>query len=148
MRLVIQSEVLGHFKQVFRAFDEQMFRYLLPGFPQMELKKFTGSKKGDVVHIYMNVLGGLDWISDITEDACSANECYFVDEGRKLPFPLRTWRHKHRILKNSDQTSIILDDIEFSSGFLLLDYLLYPFLYLAFYPRKKAYKKYFERYEK
>ncbi|HKK87935.1 MAG TPA: hypothetical protein VJ917_03735 [Saprospiraceae bacterium] len=148
MRVVIQAEVSGHYKQVFNAFDEKLFRYLLPSFPKMELKKFTGSSKGDVVHIYMHVLGGQDWVSDITEDACSSNECYFVDEGRQLPFPLRSWRHKHRILKTADQTSIIRDEIEFSSGFQLLDYLIYPFLYLAFYPRKKAYKKFFEQYEK
>lgn len=148
MRIVIQAEVKGHYREIFRAFDEQLFRFLLPAFPKMELKEFTGSEKGDVVHIQLKVLGGQDWISDITEDNCSSDECYFVDEGRELPFPLKFWRHKHRILKKTAQTSIIRDEIEFSSGVLVFDYLLSPFLYLAFYPRKKAYRKYFEHYGK
>jgi ligand-binding SRPBCC domain-containing protein len=148
VRIIIHAEVKGHFREVFRAFDEQFFRYLLPAFPKIELKQFTGSEKGDVVHLHMKVFGGQDWISDITEDECNSDECFFIDEGRTLPFPLRAWRHKHRILRMTEHTSMIRDEIEFSSGLVLFDYLLYPFLYLAFYPRKKAYTKYFEQYEK
>lgn len=87
-------------------------------------------------------LGFKVWVSLITESSVTEEECYFVDEGSQLPFPLRAWRHRHVIRKAGD-TTVIEDNINFSSGLVLLDYLLYPSLYFMFWLRRPVYKKFF-----
>ena len=81
----------------------------------------------------------------ITEDGANESECYFVDEGTQLPFFLKKWRHRHRILKTDADASIIVDEIDYTTPFWLLDYLIYPMMYLQFYMRKPVYKRYFKK---
>lgn len=139
MRVVLKTEVDQSMEKVFRAFDQKLFSYLLP--PGAKLLRFDGSKKGDIVQLKLPLAG--EWISKITEDYESENKCYFIDQGVKLPFPIKKWTHQHIIHKAENNRSIIEDNMEYSSGFKLLDVLIYPFLYAAFAPRKKQYKSYF-----
>jgi ligand-binding SRPBCC domain-containing protein len=69
----------------------------------------------------------------------------FVDVGTKLPFFLSEWTHRHRIIKKSDQESIIMDDISYSGGGVVLSLLLYPALWLQFVYRRPIYKKWFAK---
>ena len=69
----------------------------------------------------------------------------FVDEGKILPPPLKSWKHHHIIKKVSDTSSLIIDDIVFSSGNIWPDRLLYPFLKLQFLLRIPVYKRYFAK---
>ena len=87
-----------------------LFRYLLP--PGAQLIEYGGSRKGDKVHLKLPVAGA--WISEIIENGASADTCYFIDEGRTLPFPLKEWRHKH-ILHRAGNSTIIEDNINFIS---------------------------------
>jgi ligand-binding SRPBCC domain-containing protein len=138
MIITLKSKVKGDFKSVYKRFDADLFRYLLP--PGAELIEFGGSKKGDMVHLKLPLIG--EWISEIVEDGISANKCYFIDEGRTLPFPLKTWRHKHILHKLGDDT-IIEDNMSFSTGNIITDLAFYPVLLLAFLPRVMQYKSYF-----
>ncbi len=145
MKLKLQSKVTGEFKTVFDAFDKELFKYLLP--PNAELIQFDGSKVGDIVHLSFGFPINAEWVSEITKVHCEENQCYFVDEGKKLPFGLKHWQHKHIVRREeASNCSLIEDDIEFSTGKPLLDKLIYPFLYLAFSPRKRQYRSYFKSY--
>jgi ligand-binding SRPBCC domain-containing protein len=84
-----------------------------------------------------------EWISDITEAETNEREAYFVDEGQTLPPPLRYWKHRHIVRKIDGQSSLIIDDISYETQNRLLDLLLYPLLWLAFFPRKFVYRRYF-----
>ena len=119
-------------------FDADLFRYLLP--PGAQLIEFGGSKKGDVVHLKLPLAG--EWVSEITETGVSEDKCYFIDEGRKLPFPLKKWKHKH-VLHRAGQSTIIEDNMTFSTGNIITDLLFYPVLLVAFVPRVWQYKSYF-----
>jgi ligand-binding SRPBCC domain-containing protein len=123
---------------IFERFDEHLFKYLLP--PGAQLMEFGGSKKGDIVHLKLPLAG--EWVSEITENASSKDNCYFIDEGRKLPFPLKAWRHKH-ILHRVGNCTIIEDNMSFSTGYSITDLIFYPVLYLSFLPRVWQYKRYF-----
>lgn len=139
MNIVLRSKVNVELTEVFKRFDEQLFKYLLP--PGAQLIEFGGSKKGNIVHLKLPLAG--EWVSEITEDGAPDDTCYFIDEGRKLPFPLKKWRHKH-ILLRAGKTTIIEDNMSFSTGSLLMDILFYPVLYLSFLPRIWQYKRYFK----
>lgn len=140
MRIVLKSKVDCPLKKVHENFDEELFKYLLP--PGAKLMHYGGSKTGDIVHLKLPLAG--TWKSEITDHGELEGEFYFVDEGVKLPFPLKRWKHRHILQKNGEQT-IVVDNMEFSTGFIISDALVYPFLYMAFAPRKRQYKKYFSK---
>ena len=107
------------------------------------VERFDGCKKGDEVHLKMDLFGLLNqkWVSHITDDFRSDYEIHFVDEGAILPPPLKKWKHIHRIQKINELSSYIIDDIEFTCGNPALDLLIYPALYAMFFYRKPIYKK-------
>lgn len=139
MQILIETPVADDYKTVWAGFNENLFVALKPIFPPLKLLRFDGSMKGDQVHVQ---IFNQRFDALIVEQAELPNEIYFVDEGKQLPFPLKTWRHKHRILK-ADEGSVIIDDINFSTGSKLLDYLVYPGLYFQFAGRKPVYQKVF-----
>lgn len=139
MNITLKSAVVGDLHTIYSGFDQHLFRYLLP--PGAKLIAFGGSKKGDIVHLKLPIAG--EWISEITEDETSADVCYFIDEGKKLPFPIKKWRHIHRLYRSENKT-IIEDNMTYSTGNLLLDVFFYPVLLLSFLPRIWQYKSYFK----
>jgi len=140
MNITLRSTVKADLNTVYSRFDADLFRYLLP--PGAELIAFGGSRKGDLVHLKLPVAG--EWLSEITEDGQTEDMCYFIDEGRTLPFPLKTWTHKHSLYQKGSCTTIE-DHMTFSTGNSLADAFVYPFLWLAFAPRMWQYKRYFKK---
>lgn len=140
MKIYIPILVKGNYKKLIEQFDAKLFNALAPPLAPVKLLRFDGSKKGDVVHIQLSLAGMFkqDWISDITEDGVNEKEAWFVDEGKKLPFFLSYWKHRH-LLQNYGENTQIVEDIEFKTPFFLLDYLMYPILYLQFAGRKPVY---------
>lgn len=124
-------------------FDRSLFEALAPKVGKIEIAEFTGSKKGDKVHIRFISPIKTEWKSDIIADGTDETKSFFVDKGVVLPFPLSSWEHHHVVEKIDENHSRIIDDMRYHANFWLLDVLLYPFVFLAFYPRKKIYKAYF-----
>lgn len=145
MHLKITTAVGQDYRSVMRGFDRRLFEKLSPPFPPVRLLRFEGSATGDIVSLELNfILFRQRWTSLITEDKRTDQAFYFVDEGTELPFFLRTWKHSHTIQKDGTQARIV-DDIHFTTPFLLLDYLMYPILWLQFMYRKPVYKRVFRR---
>ena len=143
MKFSVATKVNQEAIEVWNGFDKELFLKLSPPFPKVRLIQFDGSSKGDTVGLELNfVLFRQKWISDITENEENEKEIYFIDQGRTLPFFLSRWKHVHRILKKS-KGSVILDEINFSTGFILTDILFFPLLYLQFIYRKPIYKREF-----
>lgn len=143
MKIIIESAVEQNYLHVKEGFNESLFKKLAPPFPPVKLLRFDGSSTGDVVSLELNfIFFKQRWTSDIVEDHTSEDEFYFVDKGVELPFFLKEWEHKHRIIKNG-AGSIIRDEINFKGPVGLLTVLLYPALYLQFLYRKPIYKKIF-----
>ena len=143
MNIQLKTKVEGNYKDIMRQFDRKLFEALKPSHADMEIIQFTGSEKGDKVHLRFHRPIKADWISHITDHGENEKESFFIDEGVKLPFPLFYWRHKHIVQKITNNTSYIIDDITFKGSNILLSWLLYPAIYIGFYPRKKIYGKYF-----
>lgn len=144
MHILLKTTVAQPVGQVASRFNRQLFEALNPPFPPVRLLRFDGSRTGDEVHLELNfLLFRQVWKSRITDDQSSAEEISFVDEGIQLPFFLSYWRHRHRIIRVGNQSQIV-DDITFRSPFFLMDFLLYPVLYLQFLYRKPIYRRYFK----
>ncbi len=144
MNIQLKTKVDGNYKEIMELFDRNLFEALKPPYGKMEIVKFTGSKKGDKVHLRFLSPIKTEWISEITEDGEDENESYFIDKGTTLPFPLAYWEHKHIVQKITEDTSYIIDDMTFQGINSFFTFFLYPALYLAFYPRKSIYKSYFK----
>jgi len=144
MNLILKAPVKGNYKKVMAAFDRDLFEALKPSAGKMEIIEFTGSKKGDRVHMKFISPISAQWISDIVEDEITDTRAWFVDVGVKLPWPLASWKHKHIVEKIDENSSMIIDDMTFTGSNFIFTLLLYPAIFLGFYPRKKIYKKYFQ----
>lgn len=144
MRFLITTKIEKSFGEVFQRFDLELFKALKPPLMNLDVIRFDGCRKGDEVHLIIG-LGPIsqNWVSHITEHGGSSEEHYFIDEGQVLPPPLKSWKHCHRVIKISDNSCFIHDDITYSSGVKLLDILIFPVLYAQFWSRKPQYKKYF-----
>lgn len=143
MRLRILTPVTQLFSVVVENFNQQLFQKLSPTFPIIKILRYDGNSKGDEIHLELNfLLFDQIWVSVITENNSSDREFYFIDEGRQLPFFLKSWHHVHRIIENNGQTNIE-DDIRFESRWKWMDPLAYPIFYMQFRFRRAIYRKYF-----
>ncbi len=142
MNIKIETAVNADFQTVYEAFDEQLFKALNPPLLPVKLLRFDGCKKGDEVHLQFPF--GMKWVSLITDSQLDTSGFVFVDEGQVLPFPLKKWKHQHKILRKKKMT-IIVDDIQYQTPHILLDWLLYPVLYTQFLYRKPIYQRYFDK---
>lgn len=143
VRIIIKTQVEQQWAEIQKGFNEELFLQLNPPFPKVKIAQFDGSKKGDQVSMELNFgLWKDHWTSLITHDKTHDSGFDFIDEGTKLPFPFRYWRHHHIVEKNITG-SVIIDDITFKSPLKLLDVLLYPLLYAQFLYRRPVYKRLF-----
>ncbi|NJL74022.1 MAG: hypothetical protein HC892_02220 [Saprospiraceae bacterium] len=139
MHILIETPVQQDYQRVWNGFNADLFLQLKPPFLPLQLLRFDGSETGDEVHI--KIFNQI-WEASIIAHGNTPNEIFFTDVGKKLPFPLKTWRHHHRILK-APTGSIIIDDIQFTTFSKLTDYVFYPLFYLQFAARKKIYQRVF-----
>jgi ligand-binding SRPBCC domain-containing protein len=144
MKLTLQTRVEQDYLSVKKGFDQTLFQKLSPPFPPVKLLRFDGSSTGDLVVLELNFLFFKQrWTSEITEDSTDEKEFYFIDEGIELPFFLKTWRHKHRVIQDGTG-SLIRDEINYTAPFGWMTVLLYPALLAQFAFRIPIYKKLFK----
>lgn len=144
MKIRISSSVLPlSTAKVWNLFDINLFKALSPPFPPVSVERFDGCLQGDEVHVLLfpSTLK-IRWESIISEQGEKPGETWFTDEGGKLPFPLKRWKHRHRILYIHENAAQIRDEIDYTTGFLFLDIFLYPFIFLPFLYRKPIYRRY------
>lgn len=149
MRIVLKTQVDQSLPAVWAGFNRTLFEQLSPPFPPVNVIRFDGCQRGDVVHLQLNFfLFRQDWVSQIVDQQTTADEIFFVDQGTRLPFFLAYWQHRHGLQRSniggSEHTTII-DDITFKTPFWLTDYLFYPLLWVQFAFRKPIYRRVFSQ---
>lgn len=144
MKIYLETIVHQNYEKVIAGFDLKLFEALKPPFVAMKVERYDGSKKGDVVALEINLFGRKQkWVSLITDHGANENQTWFIDVGEKLPPPLKSWHHKHSIVRLSEFKSKIIDDIDFKTSNKALDLAIYPALYAQFAYRIPVYKRYF-----
>ncbi|MEQ8532854.1 MAG: hypothetical protein RIB86_13465 [Imperialibacter sp.] len=144
MKIKIRTRVKADLQTVREGFTEKLFLKLNPPFPPVKLLRFDGCKRGDKVELELNfILFKQTWESLITHDLSNETVFSFVDEGVRLPFFLKSWKHHHINEAIENGGASITDEIEFTTPTLLTNLLFYPVLYLQFLYRKPIYRKVF-----
>ena len=144
MKLTVRTTVQQPYLKVKEGFNEALFRKLNPPFPKVNLRRFDGCEKGDVVDMELEfLLFQQEWESHITDNDTTADYFFFQDEGKKLPFFLKHWKHRHWVKKIDAYSSQIIDDVFFSTGNYLTDLLLFPVMKAQFLYRQPVYRKVF-----
>ncbi len=138
MKIYFKTPIPNDYRTVFSKFNLDLFIALKPPMTSLKVERFDGCKKGHEVHLKVS---GQKWISHITEDFENDEKIFFVDEGFVTPFPIKTWKHVHLIIKTGQKSCDVIDDIEYSTGLKALDVLIYPFLWGMFSLRAPVYKR-------
>jgi ligand-binding SRPBCC domain-containing protein len=116
---------------------------LAPPFPIARIIQFDGCQVNDKVCIELDfLLYKTRWNSEITAYQADATSYVFVDEGTRVPFGIKIWRHEHRIEAISENDSAVIDKIQFQTNYKLLDWLLFPLIWGMIAYRLPLYKKY------
>ncbi len=140
MKIQLQTVVAGRVGEVFARFDQKLFEALSPPLMPVKVVRFDGCEVGHEIHLRLPVG---DWISLITDRVVGENECLFVDEGKKLPFPFVYWRHRH-IVRGAQEGSLIIDAIEYKTKSAFMDILVRPILWVMFKARHPVYRRFFQ----
>jgi ligand-binding SRPBCC domain-containing protein len=141
----ISTQVESSVQNVKEGFNRLLFEKLAPPFPKTNILRFDGCKTGDQVWLELDFgVFRQNWHALITEDSEDDSSWFFIDQGSKLPFPLKTWKHKH-LVYSAGEGAVIVDDIQFTTSNGLLDLLSYPAFYLMFALRKPIYRKVFHK---
>lgn len=143
MKFKLITPVKGSVKEVFRQFDKDLLLKLTPPGMKIRLIRYDEpTEPGAMVQIEAKMMGIVkqEWLNEITEVVEEDDQAFFVDEGIELPFPLKSWKHKHLIRKGPTEVEIV-DDIEYSAGWLT--WLIHPIIWLQFAWRKPQYRKIF-----
>ena len=128
------------------AFDLSLFEALKPPFGKMKIVGvLLVLTKASRVHIRFLSPIKAEWVSDIIAHEVTDDMALFVDVGSTLPWPLTIWTHRHIVQKVDEYNSIIIDDITFTASNFILTVLMYPAIFMGFYPRKKIYREYFSK---
>ncbi len=146
MRFQIKTRVKGGHREVFHGFDHNLLLQLSPPGFKLELLHAQDPQEPDsFIRLRMTIFGLVkqEWENDFSHYELGSRECHFVDEGRIMPFPIRKWRHDHRVLADGATHAIINDDVTFKTVFFLLDWLLFPVLWLQFRYRRPIYRRVF-----
>jgi ligand-binding SRPBCC domain-containing protein len=144
LKILIKTAVEKDFQAVWSGFNQELLLHLSPPFPRAKITSF-GMEVGNKVEIILDFfILRLSWISIITDSQKNENEIFFIDKGIKTPMGLTFWKHKHRIVKQNDY-SLIIDEVEFKTKYKLLDWILYPLLFLQFVYRIPIYKSVFKK---
>ncbi|MGW8123342.1 SRPBCC family protein [Roseivirga echinicomitans] len=145
MKIKISTKVEQDLMNVKDGFNERLFIRLSPPYPRVVLKRYDGCERGNIVAITLDFgIFKQEWVSEIVSQSLSEACFEFVDVGKKLPFFIKEWKHRH-IIRRMNSGAEIVDDIEFSTPFLLLNYLMYPLFYFQFLYRKPIYRKWFRK---
>tara|TARA_R110001592_G_scaffold142306_3_gene364320 strand:+ start:2669 stop:3115 length:447 start_codon:yes stop_codon:yes gene_type:complete len=145
MRIKISTKVEQDLRNVKDGFNESLFINLSPPYPKVVLNRFDGCDPGDIVALSLDFgIFKQEWVSEIVDQTDSEELFEFVDVGKTLPFFIKKWQHTH-VIKRVDSGAMIVDDIEFSTPFFLLNCIMFPLFYFQFMYRKPIYRKWFRK---
>ena len=144
MKLRFNTLVPCSKEKVKLGFNKELFLELTPPGVSVFLERFDGCSPGNEVHLQIGAIGFRQkWISQITDEVFNDKEWYFIDEGKVLPWPLKRWKHIHKVIAVGENQSEIVDDITYDTGNSMMNILMYPSLWLSFAVRPSRYKKFF-----
>jgi ligand-binding SRPBCC domain-containing protein len=141
MKFAIKTRVQQAFAEADKSFTKEYLTKLNPEFPPFKILRYDGTNDGDEIHVQLNFgLFKQNWTYQIKNKTDTMSEWSFVDEAITTPFFLKYWHHQIKMEPVAGHM-LISDTVIFKSPFLLLDYALFPWLYVHFLYRRPIYRK-------
>jgi ligand-binding SRPBCC domain-containing protein len=136
MQFKITSNVNHGFEFVYRNWNKDLFESLVPFPLKMRIKRFDGSETDSIIELELIIFGKKEtWQSIVVKSKKTNSYFYFKDRAVFMPKPLEDRNHSHLILKSKENTSKIIDIINYSTRNFFLDILLFMPLYICFFQR-------------
>ena len=148
MHFVLVTQVAEDHHKVFEQFDSRLLKALSPPGMKMKVIRYDEPHEpGSIVELEATLYGLIKqhWKNEITEVEHREEANWFVDKGLKLPWPVKSWQHKHLIraatTEDGRPCTEIVDDITYDAGWITR--LVHPVIWFQFAYRKPQYRKLF-----
>lgn len=146
MRIRMVTTVKAPFDVVSGNFDRNLFEYLLPPVFPAVIRRYEGHMPGDIIDVLLKLPFGKHWTLITKETWKTAKEYGFAERGLRTPLGITYWHHTHRVVARNQNSSFIIDEIEFETSLYLTDYTHYVFLFGVLYYHKLMYSRYFKKF--
>ncbi|SER47781.1 SRPBCC family protein [Salipaludibacillus aurantiacus] len=134
-----KTDILQPLETIWPFFQTNENLAAITGFPKIKVLGDKEVFKGSAVHLQLNFfIVKLNWKGEITE---TADRKYFIDEGLKIPFPFKSWRHVHAFKRLEGNGTRMIDRVEYTS--FLPPFIVNLMLKGMFADRKRQLKKMF-----
>lgn len=122
-------------------FNQDLLLKLKPPLLTMNLIRYDGQYRGDAL-VFAVGIGKFtqNWEGEITNHRYTQKDWLFCDEGKRLPHPLKTWKHTHALFEKGSIT-LIIDRVHFTGKNKIYSLLLCLPIALMFWMRKPLYKR-------
>lgn len=146
MKIRFETAIDRNYLEIRDLFNQKLFEALKPPGVSVVIHRFDGCRKGDQYQLGLTILGkSQEWLGHVTEEETTPEHWYFIDEGKVLPWPLTRWKHTHDVKKISEDSSVIVDDIDFECATPWLLPVVAPGLWLSFAIRPYKYQQFFRK---
>lgn len=132
-----------NFKKVSTAFHCIKLVKFLINFQPVKIIEWSGIEDDKIAYFKLWLFGWKNFKVKHQEYKLNNNELSFIDKGIVLPLGIKSWKHKHIIIQDGNNT-IIKDLVYFSHSNRYLGYLLFPILMFPIIIRIFLYKIYFK----
>tara|TARA_B110000014_G_scaffold259073_1_gene246209 strand:+ start:1004 stop:1444 length:441 start_codon:yes stop_codon:yes gene_type:complete len=130
------------FKNVSIAFHSIKLVKFLTNFQPVKIIEWSGIQNQKLAYFKLWLFGWKTFKVKHQEYKLNDNELSFIDKGVVLPLGIKSWKHKH-IIKRDGNNTIIKDLVYFSHSNFYIGYLLFPILMFPIIIRILLYKIYF-----
>jgi len=145
MKIFQTTRISASIETVKENFNQKLFEYLNPPGAKVDILRFDGTKKDDVLILNLKTpLLQTKWQGRIIERQETSNEFYFIDIGEILPMGLKTWHHKHLVTKINEDSCLLIDDVNFTAKSKVAGLILYPMFWSMFFWRRHRYQRFFQ----
>lgn len=142
--MVVKHRVPHPMHSVWALFTRDLFLALAPAWPRLQVHVFEGCYPGNRVELSLNFgLFQAEWKGRVTQQGESEQEIQFTDVALQPPLGLSYWQHTHRLIRLSEQETLLVEDIYLQGRNPLMTALLWLAFWGQMRLRGSAYRAYF-----
>ena len=130
------------FKKGLLAFNDINFVKFLTFLQPVKIISWDGIENNKIAYFKLWFLYWHNFKVKHKNYKISSNKLSFTDQGIELPLGVKSWNHKHTLVKDGNNF-LIIDILDVKHKNTLIGYLIFPILIFPIVIRKILYKAYF-----
>lgn len=141
-KIIFKKKVKSSLSQIEKKINKNFFEKMIPSFYPIGIHDYEGTQDGAEFTLALKGPYALKiWKGQLHSFSKNEREYQFVDEGKKLPFPFKSWLHKHRFVESQAGGTYLVDEIEFDCGDEKIEAVMEIILTIYFKYRQLQYQK-------